>query len=99
MSKPTTETADRSIDRRHALSFTTGLLAAAAAMDLPASAQPGAATKSAVTPIARTATDAECEQLFKQVTNWGVWGPNDQRGTLNHIGPQEITAAAATVRL
>ena len=100
MSKPTTtETTDRSIDRRHALGFTTGLLAAAAAMDLPANAQPAAATKTAVTPVARTVTDAECEQLFKQVSNWGVWGPNDQRGTLNHIGPQEITAAAATVKL
>ena len=96
MSKPVTaETTDR-IDRRHALGFTTGLLAAAA-MDLPANAQPGVAAS--VTPIARTATDTECEQIFKQVSNWGVWGANDQRGTLNHIGPQEIIAAAQTVKL
>ena len=95
----TTQAADRNIDRRHALGFTTGLLAAAAAMDLPANAQPGAAAKTAVTPVDRMVTDAECEQLFKQVSNWGVWGPNDQRGTLNYIGPQEITAAAATVKL
>lgn len=30
--------------------------------------------------------------------NWGRWGPDDERGTLNFIGPAEIAAAARLVR-
>ncbi|UTP38212.1 cyclase family protein [Phenylobacterium sp. LH3H17] len=41
---------------------------------------------------------AELEALFDQVSNWGRWGDDDERGALNHIGPAEITAAARLVR-
>lgn len=31
-------------------------------------------------------------------SNWGRWGPDDQLGTLNFVGPDQITAAARLVR-
>ena len=37
------------------------------------------------------------DALAEKVRNWGRWGSDDQRGTLNHIGPDTLTAAAATV--
>jgi kynurenine formamidase len=42
-------------------------------------------------------SDAELKALFDKVRNWGRWGDDDQRGTLNHIGPGEIARAAALV--
>ncbi|HEY3696180.1 cyclase family protein [Phenylobacterium sp.] len=41
----------------------------------------------------RTDFDAVAER----VRNWGRWGPEDQRGTLNHIGPEVLKAASETV--
>ncbi len=35
--------------------------------------------------------------IAERLRNWGRWGPEDQRGTLNHIGPETLKAAAATV--
>lgn len=43
-------------------------------------------------------TRDEFEQIFKSVCNWGRWGPDDQRGTLNLITPEHVSAAAALVR-
>jgi hypothetical protein len=40
----------------------------------------------------------EFEELFAQVCNWGRWGPNDQRGTLNFITAEHVRAAAGLVR-
>jgi len=37
------------------------------------------------------------ERLAERVRNWGRWGEDDQRGTLNHIGPEALRNAAATV--
>jgi kynurenine formamidase len=34
----------------------------------------------------------------KAVSNWGRWGPDDQRGTMNLIGQEQIRRAAALVR-
>ncbi|MGC8490030.1 MAG: hypothetical protein ACP5QO_17665, partial [Clostridia bacterium] len=31
-------------------------------------------------------------------SNWGRWGPDDQRGTLNLVGNENVTRAAAAVR-
>jgi hypothetical protein len=31
-------------------------------------------------------------------SNWGEFGDEDQRGSLNHIGPAEVKAAIAEVR-
>nr|BAM93318.1 putative cyclase [Sphingomonas sp. KSM1] len=43
-------------------------------------------------------SDAELSLLFDKVRNWGRWGDDDQRGTLNHIGGAEVARAAALVR-
>ncbi len=34
----------------------------------------------------------------RELSNWGRWGPNDQRGTLNLITPEKTRQAAALVR-
>lgn len=34
----------------------------------------------------------------ERFSNWGRWGEADQLGALNHVGPEQITAAAALVR-
>ena len=43
-------------------------------------------------------SDAELKALFEQVSNWGRWGPDDERGALNHIGGPQIVRAAGLVR-
>jgi kynurenine formamidase len=40
---------------------------------------------------------AEVQSLFDSVSNWGRWGADDERGTLNHLTPAEAKAAAALV--
>lgn len=37
-------------------------------------------------------------QLAARCSNWGRWGPDDQLGTLNHIRPSDVVAAASLVR-
>jgi kynurenine formamidase len=43
-------------------------------------------------------TRAEFDQTFASVSNWGRWGRDDQRGTLNLITPDCVAAATALVR-
>jgi len=38
------------------------------------------------------------DHLAEKVRNWGRWGAEDQRGTLNHIGPETLKDAVATVQ-
>jgi kynurenine formamidase len=38
------------------------------------------------------------QTLFDRCSNWGRWGPDDQRGTLNLITPEHRLRAAALVR-
>src|SRR5579859_2186183 len=42
---------------------------------------------------------ADMEALFSSVSNWGRWGPDDERGALNHLGEAEARAAAGLVTL
>lgn len=37
-------------------------------------------------------------ELCERHTNWGRWGVDDQRGTLNHVGPADLVEAAKLVR-
>jgi kynurenine formamidase len=37
-------------------------------------------------------------EAAEKLSNWGRWGEDDQIGTLNHVGPDEIVAAAKLVR-
>jgi kynurenine formamidase len=48
------------------------------------------------TPPSHVST-GEFDALFKSVCNWNRWGPDDERGTLNYITPDEIRKAAALV--
>lgn len=38
------------------------------------------------------------DELFRKVCNWGVWGSEDERGTLNYITSESIRKAAALVK-
>ncbi|MBS0473500.1 MAG: cyclase family protein [Proteobacteria bacterium] len=43
-------------------------------------------------------TKAEMQAIFKSVSNWGRWGAEDERGTLNYLTPERTAAAARLVR-
>ena len=43
-------------------------------------------------------TLAEFDAMFEAVKNWGRWGPDDERGTLNYLTPDKVAAAAALVQ-
>lgn len=40
----------------------------------------------------------EFEKLFESLKNWGRWGPDDEKGTLNYITPEKVREAAALVK-
>jgi kynurenine formamidase len=40
----------------------------------------------------------ELKDLAAQVSNWGRWGPDDQRGTLNFVTPAAVRRGAACVK-
>ncbi len=40
----------------------------------------------------------ELRQLAQRVSNWGRWGPDDQRGTLNLVTPDATRRGASAVR-
>jgi len=45
-----------------------------------------------------TYTREEFEGVFERVKNWGKWGEDDVRGTLNYITPERVVAAARLIR-
>jgi kynurenine formamidase len=49
-------------------------------------------------PRDQTVGRREFEALFRQVCNWGRWGPSSPRGALNHLTPERIAAAGRLVR-
>lgn len=46
----------------------------------------------------RTITLADIEAAAEAYSNWGRWGPEDEAGTLNFVGPDEIAAAGGLIR-
>jgi kynurenine formamidase len=36
--------------------------------------------------------------MGRRLSNWGRWGVDDERGTLNHVTPERVVAAAGSVR-
>ena len=40
----------------------------------------------------------EFRELFERVSNWGRWGPDDERGALNYLTPEKVADAAGLVR-
>jgi kynurenine formamidase len=51
-----------------------------------------------MSPADRTPTFDDFHALYKSCSNWGRWGTEDQRGTLNHITPEKLVEAAGLVR-
>jgi kynurenine formamidase len=43
-------------------------------------------------------TADEFRKLFEAVSNWGRWGPDDERGALNYLTPARVLKAARLVR-
>jgi kynurenine formamidase len=43
-------------------------------------------------------TEETVEQMFTSLSNWGRWGDDDGKGTLNLLTPEKVTQAAALVR-
>jgi len=77
------------MNRIAALSTSSVLLALAAAWPATTSAQAAAPP-----PLGA----AEIRAMFDELSNWGRWGDNDQRGTLNLVTPSKRRQAAALVR-
>ena len=48
-------------------------------------------------PSSRTATKADVERWMIELSNWGRWGADDEKGTVNLITPARRKAAAALV--
>ena len=46
----------------------------------------------------RQVSKEEFEKLFQRVCNWGRWGPDDEKGTLNYISPEQVRRAGGLVR-
>jgi kynurenine formamidase len=42
-------------------------------------------------------TDAELDAVYERSKNWGRWGNDDERGTLNLLTPERVRAAASLV--
>ncbi len=40
----------------------------------------------------------EFDEIFQSIKNWGRWGKDDHIGTLNHVTPEDIVAAAKLVK-
>lgn len=43
-------------------------------------------------------SDEEMEVLSRKVSNWGRWGPEDQRGTLNNMTAEHVAAAGGLIQ-
>lgn len=43
-------------------------------------------------------TRSDLDAMFSELKNWDRWGPDDERGTLNHLGPDSRRAGASAVR-
>src|ERR1700745_1309527 len=48
--------------------------------------------------MAKPVTKQAVYEAADKLKNWGRWGPDDQLGTLNHIRPDDIIAAAGLIK-
>jgi kynurenine formamidase len=48
--------------------------------------------------MTETTVPAVGEVLKDAPTNWGKWGPDDEVGALNYLGPEQVLAAAQLIR-
>ncbi|MCV2488848.1 cyclase family protein [Geodermatophilus sp. YIM 151500] len=42
--------------------------------------------------------DSVVRDYIERFSNWGRWGEDDELGALNHVGPEQVVAAAGLVR-
>ena len=82
------------MNRRLLMRPVAALLAATSIVSLRASS-PAAPTQAASN---RDATRADFDRLMSELSNWGRWGKEDERGAVNLITPQKIKAALRGVR-
>ena len=52
-------------------------------------------SKGKKTASVRVPSEAEMDERYAALSNWGRWGAEDERGMLNHIRPEHRVAAAA----
>ena len=45
------------------------------------------------------ASEAEWRDYFERLSNWGRWGAEDQKGTLNLVDEAKVRSAAGQIRL
>jgi hypothetical protein len=45
-----------------------------------------------------TVSAAEFSELFRVLSSWGRWGPDDECGALHHLTPERVAAATRLVR-
>jgi len=79
--------------RRHMLAVAL-LLLTAPALGAESDPVPAAEPAPAVAPV----STAQFEEWLTAISNWGRWGKDDERGTLNLITPEKRLAAAQLVR-
>src|SRR3954453_24150601 len=48
-------------------------------------------------PMTETTVPALGEVLADSPSNWGKWGPDDEVGALNYLGPEQVLAAVGLV--
>jgi kynurenine formamidase len=48
-------------------------------------------------PAGTKVSAAEFRALFERVSNWGRWGPDDERGALNYLTPERVATAVGLV--
>jgi hypothetical protein len=48
--------------------------------------------------MTETIVPALAEVLEDSPSNWGKWGPDDEVGALNYLGPEQVLAAAQLIR-
>jgi hypothetical protein len=48
--------------------------------------------------MGETVNKAAIDEAFKKLSNWRRWGKQDEIGTLNHVIPNDIVAAARLIR-
>jgi hypothetical protein len=53
---------------------------------------------SAITQSSHNLDKTQFERWMKELSNWGRWGKDDQKGTVNLITPAKVKQAAASVK-
>ncbi len=86
------------ISQRNLKKHATGYLLVALASGAAFAQETFTAHPSTQDPAVKVTLDT-LKQWESELSNWGRWGPSDQRGTLNLITPEKTRQAAALVQV